>query len=52
MSNSVSICFFSEETTYKPKQIRAVKNWILSVINAENFHLQELNFIFCSDDYL
>ncbi|MFC5284439.1 rRNA maturation RNase YbeY [Pedobacter alpinus] len=52
MSSNVSIFFFSEQTTYKPKQIKALKNWVLSVINAENFQLQELNFIFCSDDYL
>lgn len=49
---SVPINFFSEETTFKPVQLKAIRNWLLKSIEAENFSLLELNFIFCSDDYL
>ncbi len=50
--SSVAIFFFSEETTFKPKQVKYLKEWLLKAINAENYQLTELNFIFCSDNYL
>lgn len=47
-----AISFFSEDIAFKPKQIRAIKSWLLEVITTEKYELSELNFIFCSDDYL
>ena len=46
------INFFNEDTTYKLEQKIATRLWISSTINQEGFTLQELNFIFCSDEYL
>ena len=46
------IHFFYEETNFKAKSVGALRNWIHQSILAENQTLQELNFIFCSDDYL
>jgi rRNA maturation RNase YbeY len=50
--SAIAINFFSEETNFKPKQVKALRNWILKSIEAENYTLIELNFIYCSDDYL
>lgn len=50
--SSIAINFFSEETTFKPKQVKRLKEWLLETINTENYQLAELNFIFCSDKYL
>jgi probable rRNA maturation factor len=46
------IHFFSEETSFKPKSVTALRNWINGTILLEKHQLQELNFIFCADDYL
>jgi probable rRNA maturation factor len=51
MSTS-AINFFTEDVKYVIKQKRIIKQWLLSVIQQEQFRLQELNFILCSDDYL
>lgn len=50
--SAIAINFFSEETDFKPKQVKVLKNWLFNSIEKENFELLELNFIFCSDDYL
>lgn len=50
--SAIAINFFSEETGFKPKQVRALKQWLLKCIVAEDYQLLELNFIFCSDEYL
>ena len=49
---SIAINFFSEDISYTIKQKKALKSWIYDTIKSENFDLEELNFIFCSDDYL
>ena len=46
------INFFNEDITYKLEKKIATRLWISSTINKEGFTLQELNFIFCSDEYL
>lgn len=46
------INFFTEETNYTLKGKTAVKKWIGETIATEGYQLAELNFIFCSDDYL
>ncbi|MCJ0741745.1 rRNA maturation RNase YbeY [Pedobacter montanisoli] len=46
------INFFNEDTTYNLKGKRTLKSWIEKVITAEGYQLEELNFIFCSDEFL
>ena len=48
----IPIHFFSEDLNYTLKQKLLVRSWIRDTITAEGFKLGELNFIFCSDDYL
>ncbi|WP_316735600.1 rRNA maturation RNase YbeY [Pedobacter aquatilis] len=47
-----AINFFTESIKYSLPQKLKVKKWIKSTIEKEGFKLQELNFIFCSDEYL
>ena len=47
-----SIHFFTEDVNYLIKQKRIIKDWLLAVILSEDYSLQELNFILCSDEYL
>ncbi len=44
--------FFEEDITYKLKHKNQVRRWIAETIVAEGFRLKELNYIFCSDNYL
>lgn len=46
------IRFFEEDISYKVKNKAALRLWITQTIQAEGFKLKELNYIFCSDDYL
>ncbi|WP_461789022.1 rRNA maturation RNase YbeY [Pedobacter sp.] len=46
------INFFNEDTNYTLKGKTSIKKWISETISAEGYKLSELNFIFCSDDYL
>jgi rRNA maturation RNase YbeY len=47
-----SINFFEEDISFKLKNKTAVKQWIKTTIEAEGYKLKELNYIFCSDEYL
>ncbi|KQM65317.1 rRNA maturation factor [Pedobacter sp. Leaf216] len=47
-----AISFFSESVSYNLPQKLKVKKWIKASIEKEGYQLQELNFIFCSDEYL
>jgi|SRR5437588_9396578 len=47
-----SINFFEEDVRFKLKDKTKVKTWIKAVIEAEGYKLQELNYVFCSDEYL
>ena len=47
-----AISFFEEDITYKLKHKTAVRRWITETILTEGFKLKELNYIFCSDNYL
>jgi len=47
-----AISFFTESVSYNLPQKLKVKKWIKATIEKEGFELQELNFIFCSDEYL
>ncbi len=47
------ITFFSEDIDYTLKEKAKVREWINSAIQTEGFkRVSELNFIFCSDQYL
>lgn len=47
-----SVNFFNEDVVFTLKNKIKVKDWIKSTIKAESYTLQELNYIFCSDQYL
>ena len=47
-----SINFFEEDISFKLKNKTGVKQWIKATIEAEGYTLKELNYIFCSDQYL
>jgi probable rRNA maturation factor len=47
-----SINFFSESINYNLKQKLKLKKWVKATIEKEGYTLQELNFIFCNDEYL
>ncbi|WP_443945241.1 rRNA maturation RNase YbeY [Pedobacter sp. AW1-32] len=47
-----AISFFTESVKYNLPHKLKVKRWIKATIEKEGFKLQELNFIFCSDEYL
>lgn len=46
------ISFFYEETNFILPKTQNVKAWVKSIILNDNFKLEQINFIFCSDDYL
>lgn len=47
-----SIHFFVEEIPFKLPNPRKTSSWIKKAIASENKKLGELNFVFCSDEYL
>jgi rRNA maturation RNase YbeY len=47
-----NINFFQEETDFKLKEESNITNWLESVVQAEGQDIEEINFIFCNDDYL
>ncbi|WP_339606559.1 rRNA maturation RNase YbeY [uncultured Roseivirga sp.] len=49
MSN---INFFSEETPFELKQEEAINLWLQNIAKAENTEIEEISYIFCTDDYL
>ena len=46
------IHFFNEDILFKPKQPRLIKAWLKAAAETEGFKLNQLNCIFCSDEYL
>jgi probable rRNA maturation factor len=47
-----SIHFFSQDLPFKLPKPRKVSNWIKSTIASEEGQLNQLNFVFCSDEAL
>ena len=43
---------FNYETDFKLDDESVISKWISSVISAESFKKDEINYIFCDDDYL
>ncbi len=48
----MAISFFAEGVSLPLKNRRLIRSWIASVITSESKQLGDLNFIFCSDEYL
>ncbi len=46
------INFHSEEIDFKVGNPIKTKRWLKKVIETEGFELSEINYIFCSDEYL
>jgi probable rRNA maturation factor len=46
------IHFFNEDVDFKVSHPRKTKAWLKSIVIAENYELNQLNYIFCSDEYL
>jgi probable rRNA maturation factor len=46
------ISFFNEDIDFKLTQITKTKSWLKDIAKVEGFAMGELNYIFCSDDYL
>ena len=46
------ISFFSEETKFSLKSKRKYSFWLKKVASSHGREIGELNYIFCSDDYL
>ena len=47
-----AIHYFTEDISFTLKHKTIIRNWLKETITAEGYQLQELNFIFCSDEYL
>jgi rRNA maturation RNase YbeY len=48
----MAIQFFFEEIKFELPQKLKRKNWLKKIAQLENFQIGELNYIFCSDEYL
>jgi probable rRNA maturation factor len=48
----MAVNFFSEEINFDLPQKLKRKAWLKKIAHSENFKLGELNYIFCSDEYL
>lgn len=46
------INFFNEDVSFKPANPLKTKRWIKGVIERAGAELNEINYIFCSDEYL
>lgn len=46
------IYFHYEDTSFRPRSITRLKNWLKRVAKKEGYSIKELNYIFCSDTYL
>ena len=52
MPSAGQINFFNEGISFRLLQKRALRHWILEVLNRSDKSCQGINFIFCSDRYL
>ena len=43
---------FNYETDFRLKNEDQISTWILGAISLENYKLEEINYVFCDDDYL
>jgi probable rRNA maturation factor len=50
--SKAAIYFFTEDISFTLKKKTIIRSWLHNTIIAEGYVLDELNFIFCSDEYL
>lgn len=50
--SKIAIHFFSEDISFVLKKKTQLRTWIKDTVISEGKKLKELNFIFCSDNYL
>ena len=43
---------FNYETDFSLANEQVISNWIVNTISTEGFKLEEINYVFCDDDYL
>ena len=43
---------FNYETDFLLQDEKVISSWIVSTITAEDYKLDEINYVFCDDDYL
>lgn len=48
----MAIRFFEEEVKFKLQNRNKYKRWLKSIAFEEGFSVQDLNYIFCTDEYL
>ncbi len=48
----MAIHFFTEDISFNLPQKLKRKNWLKALANEEGFVIKELNYVFCSDEYL
>lgn len=48
----MAINFFSEDTSFQIKQKLKRKEWLKEITSLESYKILDLNYIFCSDEYL
>ncbi|MCH6199146.1 rRNA maturation RNase YbeY [Aquiflexum sp. LQ15W] len=48
----MAILFFEEDIKFPLQEKIKVKKWLKEVANLDKFKIGELNYIFCSDEYL
>ena len=46
------ISFFSEDTSFTLSENAFISEWIINTIHSENFKIESLNIIFCSDPFI
>lgn len=46
------IHFFTEDISFQIKQKKIIRQWIENIVRNEGAKINELNYIFCSDEYL
>src|SRR5690606_14010870 len=49
---SMAVNFFTEEISFNLPQKLRRKSWLKKIAASEDFKIGELNYIFCSDEYL
>ncbi len=48
----MAVSFFDEDSGFDLKQKLKYKKWLKNIAEQERFKIGELNYIFCSDEYL
>lgn len=48
----MNIQYFCEETDFLPPKQEALSLWISNIVSAHKYTIQEINYIFTSDEYL